>query len=126
MAPIIQRRLEALAFLAACMAYYASQGYSFETFLLYFFIPDLTILAYFKGPKIGAYFYNTAHFYLFPVSIGLYAIYRDDSTLMQTALIWGSHIAFDRTIGWGLKHSDSFCNTDLGRRKLPLDVAIFR
>jgi hypothetical protein len=45
---------------------------------------------------------------------------------MQVALIWGAHISFDRVVGWGLKHPDRFCNTDLGRRKLPIDIAILR
>ncbi len=93
---------------------------------LYLFVPDLSILAYIKGPQIGAAAYNTAHCYLFPIVIGGYALLTGDSLALQVALIWGAHISFDRVIGWGLKHPDSFCNTDLGRRKLPIDIAILR
>lgn len=124
--PITQRRLEATAFMVVAIAYYFQQGYSASAFFLCFFLPDLSILAYFKGPRIGAIAYNTVHFYVFPLLLGSYAVYYGNDLAMQTALIWGAHVAFDRMVGWGLKYNDSFCNTDLGRRKFPVDVAILR
>ena len=124
--PITQRRLEAAAFMVGCITYYFHLGYSGTVFALCFFLPDLSIFAYLKGPRLGAAVYNAVHFYIFPLLIGGYAAYSGNGTAMQVVLIWGAHISFDRVVGWGLKYDDSFCNTDLGRRKLPIDIAILR
>jgi hypothetical protein len=124
--PITQRRLEAAGVMVGCIALYFSRDFSGGMFALYFFTPDLSILAYIKGPRLGAAAYNTVHCYLFPTAIGGYALLNADGLALQVALIWGAHISFDRVVGWGLKYPDSFCNTDLGQRKLPIDIVILR
>lgn len=126
MTPITQRRLEAAAILAFCSYAYFSQGYSAIAFAYGFFLPDLSILAYFKNPRVGAIAYNTAHCLLLPVALGGYALFGGEPLALQCALIWAAHIGFDRALGWGLKYPDSFCSTDMGRKTLPLDVPILR
>ncbi len=122
--PVTQRRLEGTALLVAAIVMYGHWQFSWEVFAMYFFLPDLPILLYYKGPGIGGVAYNVAHSLLLPVLIGLFGVVvASNSTIaQQTALIWVSHIAFDRTLGWGLKYEDSFCNTDMGVKKLPISV----
>ena len=50
--------------------------------------------------------------------------FGSDKMAEQLALIWAAHAAFDRAIGWGLKYADSFCNTDMGRKTLPIPTKI--
>jgi hypothetical protein len=63
-----------------------------------------------------------AHCFVFPIVLGLYGYVFQDTVLQQLALIWLAHCAFDRTIGWGLKFDDSFCNTDMGVRSMPIKI----
>jgi hypothetical protein len=124
--PIVQRRLEGLALLLSSVILYGHLQFSWIVFAMYYFLPDLPILLYFKGPKVGGIVYNMAHILLLPLLIGLFGVVRDYPVAQQAALIWASHIAFDRTIGWGLKYEDSFCNTDLGVRDLPFSLSILK
>ena len=52
---------------AACLAYHAG-GFAWWKFGALFLAPDLAIIAYPLGPKIGAVAYNVAHTY---VAIGV-------------------------------------------------------
>ncbi len=126
MNPILQRRLESFAILTFCVCCYFYSGFNFWIFLLCFFLPDISILAYFKSPEFGGVCYNLSHCMLFPVSIGGYGLLVSEFILIQSALIWGAHIAFDRAIGWGLKYADSFCNTDMGRKILAGNITILQ
>ena len=116
--PVIQRRLEALAVMLAAMYVYQYMGYSWMMFALLFFVPDLSLFSYVKGPQVGQVVYNTLHCFTWPILLGIYAYFNAETTLQAIALIWLSHCAFDRAIGWGLKYNDSFCSTDMGVKKL--------
>ena len=122
--PVVQRRLEGTALLVAAIVMYGHWQFSWKVYALYFFLPDLSILMYYKDPRTGGIAYNVAHALLLPVLIGLFGVVSNSPIAQQTALIWVSHIAFDRTLGWGLKYEDSFCNTDMGVKKLPVSVSI--
>ena len=122
--PIVQRQLEGLALLLSSLILYEHLQFSWIVFAMYYFLPDLPIPLYILGPKVGGRLYNTVHTLLLPLLIGLVGVTLDYPVAQQAALIWISHIAFDRTIGWGLKFEDSFCNTDLGVRSLPFSWSI--
>ncbi|MBW2427094.1 MAG: DUF4260 domain-containing protein [Deltaproteobacteria bacterium] len=117
--PIVQRRIEATAMLAAAIVAYGHLGFSWGVFAACFFLPDLSIGVYLAGPKIGGTAYNCAHFFLWPLAIGAFGVLGDSAVAQQAALIWGAHIAFDRALGWGLKYERGFCHTDMGLKKLP-------
>lgn len=120
--PVAQRRLEAFFVLVAALFMYKHTGHSWGIFAALFFIPDLALLAYVAaGPRVGGLCYNLSHSFIFPVVMGLYAYVASDTLFQQLALIWLSHCAFDRALGWGLKYSDSFCNTDMGVKTLPIE-----
>jgi hypothetical protein len=118
--PVIQRRIEALVLMLASMYMYNDLGHSWLLFALLFFIPDLSLLSYIKGPKIGAVVYNTMHGFTWPLLLGVYSYICADTNVQPLVLIWLSHCAFDRAIGWGLKYEDSFCHTDMGVKELPV------
>ncbi len=120
--PIAQRRLEAAALLLAAVAAYGHLGFSWGIFAACFFLPDLSILLYGVGPRVGGAAYNLAHFYLWPVLLGALAVLGGVPAAGQAALLWAAHIAFDRALGWGLKTEQSFCHTDMGLKTLPFPV----
>ena len=65
--PVAQRRLEGTALLLAAIVMYGHWQFSWKVFVLNFFLPDLPILMYYKGPRIGGVAYNIAHFLLLPL-----------------------------------------------------------
>jgi hypothetical protein len=109
-------RAEALLALAASVCAYrlAAQG-SWWVFALFFLAPDLSLLGYLSKTHLGpaAAFYNAVHSYALPLILGVVAWKLASSPLEQAALIWIAHIAFDRTLGYGLKYPQSFKRTHL-------------
>jgi hypothetical protein len=77
--------------------------------------PDLSMLAYLKRPCLGARCYNAAHTYVLPGMLALCAVLPSVRGLLPLALIWVNHIGVDRLLGYGLKYSDGFGFTHLGR-----------
>ena len=121
-APITQRRLEALVIMLSAGAAYGVIGFSWGTFALLFMVPDLSIAVYLVGPRAGNLAYNCAHFYAWPVALGLYGLAAGVPGAQQIALIWAAHVAFDRALGWGLKTGGSFLDTDMGVQQLPVSA----
>ena len=108
-------RVEGLAILAAASSEYGRQGYSWGRFFLLFFAPDLLMIGYLWGSKVGAAVYNAGHTYAAPIALWLVASLGHQPLLFPLALIWTAHIGFDRLLGYGLKYSAGFKDTHLGR-----------
>ena len=108
-------RLEGLVAAAVSAALYAHTGASWWLFAGLWLAPDLSMLAYLKRPCLGAKYYNVAHTYLLPGMLGLLGFLLHANALLPFALIWLHHIGVDRLLGYGLKYSDGFGFTHLGR-----------
>ena len=108
-------RVEGLAILAAASSEYGRQGYSWGRFFLLFFAPDLLMIGYLWGSKVGAAVYNAGHTYAAPIALWLVASLGHQPFLFPLALIWTAHIGFDRLLGYGLKYVAGFKDTHLGR-----------
>jgi hypothetical protein len=76
--------------------------------------PDLGILGYAAGPRVGAITYNLAHFKA--VAVVLYAVGISMALpgLALAGLIVLRHSSLDRVLGYGLKYPDAFHHTHLG------------
>ena len=108
-------RLEGLVAAVASALLYARTGASWWLFAGLWLAPDLSMLAYLKRPCLGARYYNAAHTYLLPGVLGLLGWLLNANALLPVALIWVNHIGVDRLLGYGLKYSDGFGLTHLGR-----------
>jgi len=108
-------RLEGFAAFAAALAFYAHAGLSWPSFALLFFTPDLAMLAYFAGPRVGAAAYNLAHTHALALALTLVGFFADLPFAAASGLIWIAHIGFDRALGYGLKYPTAFGDTHLGR-----------
>ena len=117
-----QRQCEAAVVLACCVAGFMAADGELWVWAVWFFLPDASIAAYWAGPRWGARAYNTVHFYGFPLILLAWGV-ADASVIAQwAAFIWAGHIAFDRTLGWGLKYPDSFFSTDMGVKSFPFGL----
>jgi hypothetical protein len=122
--PGVLLRLEALAALAGLAAWYQAASANWLLFAVLFLVPDLSMLGYLAGRRIGAACYNAAHSYVGPIA--LIAAAQVDARLLPFGLIWATHVAFDRALGYGLKYGTAFGDTHLGqtgKRKAAARVA---
>ena len=62
-------RLEWLALFLAAIGFYAFAGGSWFFFLLLFLAPDLSMVGYLAGPRIGAFAYNMLHTVVWPLCL---------------------------------------------------------
>lgn len=114
----LPRRLlhvEALALLVGALARYVHLGYGWLALLLLFLVPDLSMLGYLGGPRLGALSYDVVHTSALPIALGLAGVLGDIEVAMQLALIWLAHIGLDRLLGYGLKYPTGFKDTHLQR-----------
>jgi hypothetical protein len=108
-------RLEALAAFAAAVAVYGQGGFSWTAFALFFLAPDLAMLGYFAGPRVGAVIYNLAHSLALALALAGAGYFAGVPLAAAAGLIWIAHIGFDRALGYGLKYPTGFDDTHLGR-----------
>jgi len=112
--PRIVLRVEGAIVLAASTFAYAKLDGHWLVFALLFFAPDLSMLGYFAGRRIGAISYNLGHSYGLPAALGAMGVLSGRHILWALALIWVAHIGLDRMFGYGLKYVTAFGVTHLG------------
>lgn len=106
---------EGFAVLTVCFAAYHQLNGSWLLFFLLFLWPDLFMLGYLANVRVGAALYNLAHTEVFPLMLGAAAVFEGWRGTLLFCLIWQSHIAFDRMLGYGLKYPTFFKDTHLQR-----------
>jgi hypothetical protein len=99
---------------AACLVYHKLSA-SWILFAVLFLAPDISMIGYFFGKKVGALCYNSAHTYIVPLLLGGIGYFANLPVLTPLALIWIAHIGFDRLLGYGLKYPTDFKDTHLSR-----------
>ena len=107
-------RLEWLAIAIAVLVAYAWSGASFKLFVFLILAPDLSMLGYVAGPRVGAITYNTFHVLVWPALLLVAGLIAQQGLLVDLAAIWTAHIAIDRALGYGLKLPGGFGETHLG------------
>jgi hypothetical protein len=114
--PALILRLEAALAMALSLAAYARIGEGWVLFAVLFLVPDLSMLGYLGGRRIGAAAYNVGHSYLMPATLCAIGLVSGQAMLTSVGLIWVAHIGFDRLLGYGLKYSTAFGHTHLGAK----------
>lgn len=113
--PALLIRFEQTVLLVVALFLYRHLHYSWSLFALLFLTPDLFILGYLINPRIGAATYNLVHTLSLPIALLLAAHLSHWALALQISLIWISHIAMDRLLGFGLKYPANFKDTHLQR-----------
>jgi hypothetical protein len=77
--------------------------------------PDLSMVGYLGGPRLGAITYNAAHNLV--TALGALAVgwFAAIAPLALLGAILAAHVGMDRTLGYGLKLPTDFRDTHLGR-----------
>jgi len=108
-------RIEGAVTLFAAVGIYVALGGAWSTFALLFLVPDLSLLGYLAGPRVGAIVYNIGHSLVGPALVGAAGMLLAAPFALLVACIWVAHIGFDRMLGYGLKATSAFGDTHLGR-----------
>jgi len=82
--------------------------------------PDLAMIGYLAGPRVGSLCYNVVHTYTFPLVLGALGLWADVRIASLVALIWAAHIGADRLVGYGLKFNSGFKDTHLSTQPAPV------
>jgi Domain of unknown function (DUF4260) len=73
------------------------------------------MIGYLVSMQLGSGLYNFVHTYTFPLALAAVSLIENKIGLLSFALIWISHIGFDRALGYGLKYPTFFKDTHLQR-----------
>ena len=83
--------------------------------LVWILVPDLSMIAYLGGNKIGAIGYNLVHHKGVAIAIYLMGFYTGHPAIEYAGLILFGHSCMDRGMGYGLKYFSGFGDTHLGK-----------
>ncbi|MDC7235900.1 MAG: DUF4260 domain-containing protein [Spirochaetales bacterium] len=108
-------RLEELGFFLLTIYLFTRLPYPWWVYPLLLFIPDVSILAYMINTVTGAYVYNFIHHRGIALILYISGILLGRPLLALAGLILFAHSSLDRVFGYGLKHSDDFHETHMGR-----------
>jgi hypothetical protein len=108
-------RVEELLLTVLSFYLFLTLAYAWWWFLILFLAPDLSMIGYLLGPKVGAWTYNLAHHKGIAVVLFVMGGVLQIPWLQLAGVILLGHSSFDRLLGYGLKYPDSFHHTHLGR-----------
>ncbi len=115
MTPKVLLHLEGGAILVVATLFYFVSGGAWQLYLLLLFAPDIAMLGYLAGSRVGSYVYNLVHTTVLPLALLATALLWAREPLLLVALIWLAHIGLDRLLGFGLKYPSAFKHTHLSR-----------
>ncbi len=113
--PPVLLRAEGATLLALSMLLYDLNEGSWLLFVLLFLVPDVSMLGYLVGSRVGATSYNLFHTYAAPGLLTALGLLSQSPPVVSVALVWFAHIGFDRMVGFGLKYPTGFFDTHLHR-----------
>ncbi len=107
-------QLEEAAEAAVAVLIFAHLPYAWWWLPALFLLPDLSILGYLAGPRVGAFCYNVAHHKALALAVGVAGWYLTSNVVLLAGTVLLFHSAFDRLMGYGLKYATGFRDTHVG------------
>jgi len=107
-------KLEEVALMGLGIFMFGILGYKWWWLPVLILTPDVSILGYLLGAKIGALCYNIVHHRAVAVLLYFVGAYFMLPIVQLIGTILFIHIAMDRIFGYGLKYDKGFKFTHLG------------
>ncbi len=107
-------KLEEVLMFALSIFLFSKLNYAWWWYPVLLFTPDLSMLGYLGGTKLGALTYDFVHHKALSIGIFIASVILASQPLQLTGLILFGHSSMDRVFGYGMKYSDSFQHTHLG------------
>jgi uncharacterized protein DUF4260 len=112
--PTVFLRLEGAALLGVALFLYGRGDQGWLLFAVLLLAPDVSIVGYAAGPRVGAVAYNVVHTTVGPAALAVVGVLTESVLTVSVALVWAAHIGGDRLLGYGLKRTTGFRDTHLG------------
>jgi hypothetical protein len=106
---------EGVAVAASATILYFHAGYPWWLFLALILAPDLSLVGFAAGPRVGAATYDAAHTYVLPAALTVVGVVTETDAAAQVGLVWLAHIGVDRAVGYGLRYPTRTKETHLQR-----------
>ncbi len=106
-------KLEEVGLFLLAVYFFSTLNFAWWWFPLLLLAPDIGMIGYALGTKVGAYTYNILHHRLTASIVAIYGVSFQNEYLQLAALILFAHISMDRIFGYGLKHTTGFKYTHL-------------
>ena len=106
---------ELILFVGSVILFGLITEFSWWLYALLFFLPDVSFAGYLINTRIGAFFYNLLHHKGIMVGLMLLGYFMEFPLVLAIGIVFLGHSCFDRVFGYGLKFSDDFKHTHLGR-----------
>ena len=114
--PRLWLRAEGLTLLATALLLYSTTHQPWWLVPAVILLPDLFMVGYLGGSRIGAAIYNAGHSYPLPAAMSLAGLAGHHPFVLALGLLWLAHIGMDRLAGFGLKYDSGFQHTHLSNR----------
>jgi hypothetical protein len=107
-------KLEELGQFLLSIVLFNQLDYAWWVFPACLLLPDLSMIGYLAGTKIGAWLYNFFHHKFVAITVLILGFWLNNPLITLAGIILFGHSAMDRIFGYGLKFNDNFKNTHLG------------
>jgi hypothetical protein len=111
--PRLWLRAEGLTLFATALLLYATTHQPWWLVPAVILLPDLFMVGYLGGSRLGAAVYNVGHSYPLPALMSLAGLAGHHPLVLALGLLWLAHIGMDRLAGFGLKYDSGFQRTHL-------------
>ena len=104
---------EELLLFALAVHLFGRLGYDWWVYLVLLLVPDLSMVAYVGGARLGAITYNIFHLRALAIGLYLAGAWAGAAAAQLAGLVLLGHSTLDRVFGFGLKYPDAFEHTHL-------------
>lgn len=115
-------RIEGLAIFGVAIGSYLVVASPIWLLVVLELAPDLAMIGYLAGPRMGSLSYNVVHTYTLATALGVLGFWTDVHIATLVALIWAVHIGADRLVGYALKFDSGFKDTHLSIQPAPVSA----
>lgn len=107
-------QLEELAMFLLSIFLFSQLSFAWWWFLVLILAPDISMLGYVAGNKVGAITYNFFHHKAVAIAVYVAGFYLHNEVVQLIGVILFGHSSMDRLFGYGLKTFAGFKFTHLG------------
>lgn len=108
-------KLEEVAMFGFSIVLFSMTSFAWWWYPILILTPDIGMIGYLAGSKVGAFTYNLFHHKAVAILILCLGWFFGSFWLELIGIILFGHSSLDRILGYGLKYLDSFKHTHLGR-----------
>ena len=108
-------KLEEAAMFLLSICLFAQLHFAWWWWLVWILAPDLSMVGYAAGNRVGAVCYNFVHHKGVAIAVYLLGLYSYNEAFEFAGVILFGHSSMDRAMGYGLKYFSGFQDTHLGK-----------